>query len=122
MPDSRLRGNERPHYNEAKEHNGEDGVSKALEKTYDGVIIGAGHHGLILGSYLARAGLRIALVERRLQYGGGLMTEERTLPGFYHNLHSVNHFNVTASPWFDDLGLRNRVQYLTPRYEFAQPH
>jgi phytoene dehydrogenase-like protein len=89
---------------------------------YDGVIIGAGHHGLILGSYLARAGLKIALVERRLQYGGGLMTEERTLPGFYHNLHSVNHFNVTASPWFADLGLADRVGYLTPRYEFAQPH
>ena len=35
----------------------EDGVTKALEKTYDGIIIGAGHHGLILGSYLAKAGL-----------------------------------------------------------------
>ena len=32
-------------------------MSKALDKTYDGIIIGAGHHGLILGSYLARAGL-----------------------------------------------------------------
>ena len=41
-------------------------MSKALEKAYDGIIIGAGHHGLILGSYLARAGLDILLVERRL--------------------------------------------------------
>ena len=49
-------------------------MSKALEKTYDGIIIGAGHHGLILGSYLARAGLDILLVERRLAYGGGLCT------------------------------------------------
>jgi len=49
-------------------------VSKALEKTYDGIIIGAGHHGLILGSYLAKAGLRTLLVDRRLQYGGGLTT------------------------------------------------
>ena len=47
-------------------------MTKALEKTYDGIIIGAGHHGLILGSYLAKAGLRILLVERRLDYGGGL--------------------------------------------------
>ena len=39
---------------------------KTLEKTYDGIIIGAGHHGLILGSYLAKAGLDILLVERRL--------------------------------------------------------
>ena len=53
---------------------------------YDGVIIGAGQHGLILGAYLARAGLRIAIVERRMYPGGGLSTDERTLPGFYHNL------------------------------------
>jgi phytoene dehydrogenase-like protein len=46
-------------------------LSNALEKTYDGIVIGAGHHGLILASYLARAGLDILLVERRLTYGGG---------------------------------------------------
>lgn len=90
--------------------------------SYDGIILGAGHHGLILGSYLAKAGLNIAIVERRLQYGGGLMTEEKTLPGFYHNLHSINHFNVTSSPWFKDLNLDERVRYITPQYEFAQPH
>src|SRR5664279_2004984 len=43
-------------------------LSKTLDKTYDGIIIGAGHHGLILGSYLAKAGLDILLVERRLTY------------------------------------------------------
>ena len=78
-------------------------MSKALEKTYDGIIIGAGHHGLILGSYLARAGLDILLVERRLTYGGGLCTREVTLPGFYHNLHSINHFHISETPWFKDL-------------------
>ncbi|MGB7660090.1 MAG: NAD(P)-binding protein, partial [Pseudolabrys sp.] len=65
-------------------------MSKALDKTYDGIIIGAGHHGLILGTYLARAGLSILLVDRRLTYGGGLCTREVTLTGFYHNLHSIN--------------------------------
>jgi len=90
--------------------------------SYDGIIIGAGHHGLILGGYLAQAGLRVLLVERRGTYGGGLSTEQRTLPGFRHNLHSVNHFSVTATPWYRDLGLDARVPYLTPRYEFAQPH
>jgi phytoene dehydrogenase-like protein len=89
---------------------------------YDGVIIGAGQHGLVLGSYLARCGLRIALVERRAKFGGGLSTEESTLPGFKHNLHSVNHFSITATPWFRDLELKAAVPYVTPRYEFAQPH
>ena len=37
-----------------------------LDRSYDGVIIGAGHHGLVLGSYLARCGLDILLVDRRL--------------------------------------------------------
>ncbi len=97
-------------------------MSKTLDKTYDGIIIGAGHHGLILGAYLARAGLDILLVERRLNYGGGLCTREVTLPGFYHNLHSINHFHISETPWFKDLGLDARVSYITPRYEFGQAH
>jgi phytoene dehydrogenase-like protein len=94
----------------------------ALEKTYDGIIIGAGHHGLVLGSYLAKCGLDILLVDRRLQYGGGLSTEEVTAPGFCHNLHSINHFHITETPWFKDLNLSERVTYITPRYELGQPH
>jgi phytoene dehydrogenase-like protein len=91
-------------------------------EAFDGIIIGAGHHGLILGSYLQKAGLRILLVDRRMMYGGGLSTEERTLPGFYHNLHSVNHFSITSTPWFKDLELDARVRYIVPDYEFGQPH
>ena len=97
-------------------------MSLPLDRSYDGIIIGAGHHGLILGSYLARQGLDILIVDRRLKYGGGLTTEEVTLPGFYHNLHSINHFNITETPWFADLGLEDKVEYITPRYEFGQPH
>jgi phytoene dehydrogenase-like protein len=97
-------------------------LSEALEKTYDGIVIGAGHHGLILGTYLARAGLSVLLVDRRLAYGGGLCTREVTLPGFYHNLHSINHFHISETPWFKDLNLGERVTYITPRYEFGQAH
>jgi phytoene dehydrogenase-like protein len=94
----------------------------ALERNYDGIIIGAGHHGLVLGAYLAKAGLDILVVERRLDYGGGLSTKEATEPGFYHNLHSINHFHISETPWFKDLGLGERVTYITPRYEFGQAH
>ncbi len=89
---------------------------------YDGIIIGAGHHGLILGSYLAKAGLKIAVVERRLMYGGGLETHQAGLAGFYHNYHSINHFNITKTPWYRDLELATKVRYVEPRYEFASPH
>src|SRR5262245_50858553 len=94
----------------------------ALDRSYDGIIIGAGHHGLVLGSYLARLGLDILLVDRRMQYGGALVTEEVTAPGFQHNLHSINHFHISETPWFQDLQLGDRVEYITPRYEFGQPH
>ncbi len=97
-------------------------MTKWIDRNYDGIIIGAGHHGLILGTYLARAGLKILLVDRRLRYGGGLSTEEATLPGFYHNLHSINHFHITETPWFKDLELDERVTYITPRYELGQAH
>jgi phytoene dehydrogenase-like protein len=89
---------------------------------YDGIIIGSGQHGLILGSYMAKLGLKVAVLERRLIYGGGLGTVEVTKPGFYHQLHSVNHFNITETPWYRDLELSTRVRYATPRYDFAQPH
>ena len=92
------------------------------DDVYDGIIIGSGQHGLILGSYLARQGLNVAVLERRLVYGGGLGTQEVTLPGFYHQLHSVNHFNITETPWFSDLELARSVRYHTPRYDFAQAH
>ena len=89
---------------------------------FDAIIIGAGHHGLILGTYMAKAGLKVLLTERRLMYGGGLCTTEATLPGFYHNLHSINHFHISHTPWYQDLQLSESVPYITPRYEFGQAH
>lgn len=93
-----------------------------MTDAYDGIIIGAGQHGLILGTYLSKLGLKIAVLERRLQYGGGLSTIEPGPPGFYQNPHSINHFNITEAPWYKDLGLSASVPYVTPQYEFAQPH
>ena len=49
-------------------------------KTYDVVVIGAGPNGLICAAYLAKAGLRVILLERRHEAGGGLDTLE--LAGF----------------------------------------
>jgi phytoene dehydrogenase-like protein len=92
------------------------------EREYDGLIIGSGQHGLILGSYLAKAGLKVAILERRLMYGGGLETIQPGPPGFYQNLHSINHFNISQAPWYRDLELSSKVTYITPRYDFAQPH
>src|ERR1700742_3778977 len=44
--------------------------------TYDVVIVGAGHNGLTCAAYLAMAGLRVKVVERRHVVGGAAVTEE----------------------------------------------
>ncbi|WP_275937238.1 phytoene desaturase family protein [Streptosporangium subroseum] len=84
--------------------------------------MGSGQHGLVLGSYLSKLGLKIAVLERRMMFGGGLSTIEPGPPGFYQNPHSINHFNITETPWYRDLGLAATVRYETPRFDFAQPH
>jgi phytoene dehydrogenase-like protein len=74
-------------------------------KDYDAIIIGGGHNGLILGNYLAKAGLKTLILERRIEVGGGLSTEEITIPGFLHNLHSYFHDTINIMPSFVDLEL-----------------
>ena len=49
--------------------------------TYDVIVVGAGHNGLVTAAYLARAGLRVLVLERRELVGGACVTEE-TWPGF----------------------------------------
>jgi phytoene dehydrogenase-like protein len=51
-------------------------VTKAQIRAYDAVIIGGGHNGLVCAGYLARAGLKVAVVERRHIVGGACVTEE----------------------------------------------
>ena len=47
----------------------------------DAIVVGGGHNGLITAGYLARAGLKVTLFERRPIVGGSCVTEE-IAPGF----------------------------------------
>ncbi len=51
----------------------------------DVLIIGAGHNGLTCAAYLAMAGLRVTVVERRTVVGGAAVTEEFH-PGFRNSV------------------------------------
>jgi phytoene dehydrogenase-like protein len=48
---------------------------------FDAVIVGAGHNGLVCGAYLARAGLKVCILERRHVIGGAAVSEE-VWPGY----------------------------------------
>jgi len=88
---------------------------------YDGIVIGAGHNGLILQAYLGKAGLKTLCIERRHVAGGGLSTlEDPRHPGFLHNTHAFFQRAITAMPWYADLELERRgARYIEPELNVA---
>ena len=78
-------------------------------RTYDAVIIGGGHNGLVCAAYLAAAGLKVRVLERRHVVGGAAVTEEFH-PGFKNSVASYTvsllHPKVIADLRLHDHGLR----------------
>ncbi|WP_181703470.1 phytoene desaturase family protein [Chthonobacter albigriseus] len=62
-------------------------VPSPTTRSYDALIIGGGHNGLVCANYLARAGLKVAVLERRSIVGGAAVTEE-IAPGFKASIFS----------------------------------
>jgi phytoene dehydrogenase-like protein len=58
-----------------------------MAKPYDAIVIGAGHNGLVNAAYLARAGRRVLVLERREVIGGAAVSEE-VFPGFRFSVYS----------------------------------
>ncbi|MCX5998781.1 MAG: NAD(P)/FAD-dependent oxidoreductase [Chloroflexi bacterium] len=87
---------------------------------WDVVIIGGGPNGLMAGAYLAKAGLKVVVVERRYEAGGGLATEEILFPGYYSNIHAIYHLMVDYMPALRDfnLGLHG-LQWIRPNLQTA---
>lgn len=75
------------------------------KSSYDVVVIGGGHNGLVASAYLAREGLKVLILERRPVLGGAATTEE-VFPGFKVNTGS-NDAGSFLPEIVDDLNLEN---------------
>ena len=90
--------------------------------TPDAVVVGSGPNGLAAALTLARAGLAVELYEGAATPGGGLRTEELTLPGFHHDVCSTVQSLAPLAPFLVELDLKRLgVELCTPEVAFAHP-
>ena len=87
VPETFLQAHPRDHPRSAQRTTPCPGLEPYMTQKYDAVIIGAGHNGLVCAFYLAQAGLKVRIVERRDVVGGAAVTEEFH-PGFRNSVAS----------------------------------
>ncbi len=85
-------------------------------ESYDVVIIGAGHNGLVCAAYLLKEGYSVALLEKRSIPGGAATTEEllpEEAPGFMFNRCAIDHEFIHLGPVVEELELNKYgLEYL----------
>src|SRR5262249_39522762 len=90
-----------------------------MSESYDAIVIGAGHNGLTCACYLARAGLKVLVLEQYRTVGGMTITEEETLPGFWSDIHASGYQLANLSPVPHELGLLDRYELIEPEIPFS---
>ncbi len=79
---------------------------------YDLITVGAGHNGLIASAYLAQAGYRVGVFERRAIVGGAVSTQE-VVPGYRFDLGGSAHILIRLTPIVEELALaRYGLEYI----------
>src|SRR2546426_9461089 len=73
---------------------------------YDAAIVGSGPNGLASAITLARAGLKVLVLEANATVGGGARSAELTLPGFVHDICSAIHPFGAGSSFFRSVPLQ----------------
>jgi phytoene dehydrogenase-like protein len=85
-------------------------------------VVGSGPNGLAAAIVLQRAGLSVLLMEAKDTIGGGMRTEELTLPGFMHDICSAVHPMAASSPFFSQLPLHDHgLDFIYPPTAAAHP-
>jgi phytoene dehydrogenase-like protein len=86
------------------------------------VVVGSGPNGLAAAITLARHGVRTLLREAQPTVGGGLRSDELTLPGFMHDACSAVYAVALTSPLFTSLPLdRFGLEWIQPPVPLAHP-
>src|SRR5215213_1276670 len=93
---------------------------RAMSTRYDAVVVGAGHNGLTCACYLAKAGLKVLVLERYHEVGGMTLTEELTLPGFRSDVHASGYQLANLSPVPSELELeKHGLELIEPDIVYA---
>jgi phytoene dehydrogenase-like protein len=92
-----------------------------MSNSYDIVAMGAGHNGLVAAAYLAKAGKKVLVLERKPWPGGGVVTREMNTPGYWHDEHSSVHIMIQGNPMIrrDELGLQSKFGL---KYKYGIPY
>src|SRR6476620_11448707 len=91
-----------------------------MPRHYDAIIIGAWHNGLTCAWYLARASLKVLVLEQYHTVGGMTLTEELTLPGFWSDVHASGYQLANFSPAPRELELaRHGLALIEPDLVYA---
>lgn len=92
------------------------------KRDYDAIVVGSGPNGLAAAILLQQNGLSVLLIEGKDKIGGGLRTEELTLPGFKHDVCSAIHPLAVSSPFLQTLPLHQYgLEYIYPEIAAAHP-
>lgn len=95
---------------------------QTTKTTYDAIVIGSGPNGLSAAIALAEAGRSVLVVERSEAVGGGMRSEELTLPGFVHDVCSAVHPLGVGSPFLRRLPLeKHGLTWIQPAAPLAHP-
>ncbi len=92
-----------------------------MAKSYDAIVVGAGHNGLACACYLAKAGLKVLALEQYSSIGGMTISEEIAAPHFLSDIHASGFLVAKLTPAPQELDIAaHGVELITPDPNWAQ--